>query len=127
MKNVRSFLTLFITVCVLALAFGIYWMLAGTGEAPEADPTRDRSRRHFATTLPTPGDSVVGPGRKVFIEKYDENGDLSSRFRAGRYEPTKGGRWHVQEPEAEFYLNNGQVLRLIGEKGTVNIEDAGGP
>lgn len=121
----RSFLIVFITVCVLVLGFGVYWMLAGTGEAPEAEATGQRTRR-VATTLPTAGQSVVGPGRKVFIEKYDDDGQLSSKFRAGRYEPQKGGRWHVQDPEAEFYLHNGQVLRLIGEKGTVNIDDAGG-
>ena len=122
----RSFLIVLISVCVLGLGFGAYWMLAGGGGATDTGPARANARR-VATTLPAASHSRVGPGKEPYVERFDQNtGELASRFRAARYEPQKGGRWHVEQPEAEFFLHNGQVMRIIGEKGTVNVEESSG-
>lgn len=70
-------------------------------------------------TQPT-GESVLGSGEEVWIQQFDrETGDLTSEFRAARYDPPQNGVVHVVLPEARFYTRDGQVLTISARSGEV--------
>lgn len=64
--------------------------------------------------------SVIGAGENVWIQSYDKvSGKLVNEFRAARYDPPKDGVVQVQQPEARFFANNGQVLAIAARDGQV--------
>jgi lipopolysaccharide export system protein LptA len=66
------------------------------------------------------GESVLGSGEEVWIQQFDrETGDLTSEFRAARYDPPQNGVVHVILPEARFYTRDGQVLTISARSGEV--------
>ena len=65
--------------------------------------------------MPTQGGPFVAPGENVYFERFDpQTGQRTSRIRADRYQELSDGRWLVARPEADFFLRNGQVLRISG-------------
>jgi hypothetical protein len=123
----RSFVLVVLTLFVAAFGFGVYWVLQGS-EGIGPDPTKRLVSpvAGGATTLPTATGSGLHPGTKPYWERRDPaTGEITSRMRAASYEFLKDGRAKVEKPEVEFFLHDGQLLRIIGETGTVIMEETG--
>lgn len=88
-------------------------------------PTTSRSGSNIKPVPPPPAtqgtaESVIGAGENVWIQSYDKvTGRLVNEFRAARYDPPQDGVVHVQQPEARFFANNGQVLSVAARDGQV--------
>lgn len=86
-------------------------------------PSPTTSTRPTVSPLPgtqPSGDSVLGAGEEVWIQQFDrQSGDLTSEFRAARYDPPQNGTVHVILPEARFYTRDGQVLTISARNGEV--------
>ncbi|HEX2971100.1 MAG TPA: hypothetical protein VHP11_02135 [Tepidisphaeraceae bacterium] len=120
----RSILLLILAVCVVGLAFGIYWVMLGSDEFTTVDVGSQSKVKPVATTLPTTSPTIIGPGDKPYYLRFDpKTGQLSSRLRAERYLPQQDGRWQVVKPEAEFFMDGGRVVRIVGETGVVTMEN----
>lgn len=127
----RSILLLIITLCVLALGFGVYWVMLGA-DGVAGGPSESSVARTGAATMPTTNPTLVGPGQNASWDDFDKLGRLRSRLRAERYEPQKEGWVIVYKPQAEFYFYEGQtpalrqVVRVMGETGRVRMEEGVG-
>lgn len=128
----RSFLILVTGVFVAALGFGIYWIMSMADPGKAADGGGTQKPRPVAvaprnTTLPSmddDGKGIVKPGEVIRWDKYDPKfGRLTSRLEAASYESMKDGRMLVQQPVAEFYMNNGQVMRIRGKTGHITMQE----
>src|SRR5688572_16102537 len=117
----RSFLLILATVAVLGGAFAAYWLwqptsaLLGGAGAGRPDPQALRSQQ---------GRLLVGPGDEVVVRSYDKaTGRLTTRFGAYDYAPQPNGEIKVTRPVVEFYLRDGQVVRVRGEQGMVFVPE----
>ncbi|MCC6238706.1 MAG: hypothetical protein IT448_00170 [Phycisphaerales bacterium] len=63
--------------------------------------------------------TLIGSGESAWVEMRDQKWRVISRFRASRYDPRKDGRVHVADPQAVFFMSNGQRLRVSGRDGIV--------
>jgi len=128
----RSFLVLIITACVLALVFGVYWTMQDSTPAnrpvlPASAAGTRTSTRSADPTLPTSGPTRVPQAGQPYWERYDAaTGELTSRLRARQYRFLPDGRAEVQGPEVEFFLRNGQVVRIVGTRGYITMEQGMG-
>jgi lipopolysaccharide export system protein LptA len=71
------------------------------------------------------GPRDIGRGRGAWYSSY-EGDRLKSRFRAAEYVPLPNGKIAVVNPEAEFFMPNGQKMRLIGTDGEVVVPESSG-
>jgi len=130
----RTFLKLFLTLLALAGAFVAYLVYQPGSRA-----------RALATSRPAPmplrnsaGGMVIGEGDNAWVRQFDDEGRLSSRFRAERWDPQKNGLVRVFRPEAELLLKSGKdkdghdkprpLVHIRGDDGEVvlqNVPDAG--
>ncbi|MGE5610690.1 MAG: hypothetical protein ACM359_15675, partial [Bacillota bacterium] len=119
----RSILLVILAVFVVGLAFGIYWVMFGSDGAVVPTVANRPTTQLAPATLPTDSPTLVGPGDKAYYLRYDpKTGQLSSRLRAERYQPQQDGRWQLVKPEAEFFMDGGRVVRIVGETGVVTME-----
>ena len=113
-----------LAIFVLALGYGVYWVMQGSdgnGRTPEG---RGETTRAAAPGLPSTAPAGMGPGDRAYWERFDpRTGQRSSRLRAQRYQPMKDGRVRVMQPEADFFLHDGRVMRIIGETGIITMEE----
>jgi hypothetical protein len=112
----RSFLTIAGTLALLVGLFIGYTMMQTGRTAVDRGATTGPAE----LVLPAePRETIVGSGENPWVEVRDENWKVVSRFRAARYDPRKDGRVQVTEPEAVFFLSDGQRLRIRGREGIV--------
>src|SRR5688572_8891498 len=90
------------TLVLAAIGFVVYWTMQGPDGAHVQEPNR-RGNRNVAATLPT--SEGFGEGEKVWWNRYDDNGNRTSRIRVSRYKPLKDGRFFVNDPECDFFLH----------------------
>lgn len=118
----RSFLLIVSTICIVALGFGIYWMMEGAGGSSPAEVKPVRPG--VEARLPGPSSAPVQGVEQVWMDRYDpKSGQRTSRMRVSRYEPQKDGSVLVSDPEVEFFLKGGRVLRLIGKTGRITTQE----
>ena len=119
----RSFLVLISAAIISVMAFGIYWMMTGA-ESPPADHRGNRTAKTVNATLPAASETVLGPGEGAGWDKYDpKTGLLTSRIRVERYQQAKDGKLFVTQPRVDFFMKNGQVLRIHGDHGTIVMQE----
>lgn len=120
---VRSALLIGGTAVVAGGAFAAYWMLQPTF------PTMPQPTTPSVFDLPTigGGDNAMGPGQDPWVRTFDSRGRLSNRFRAKQYTPQAGGLVQVTEPQAIFYMRDGQELHLRGRDGLVFMRNTPKP
>ncbi|MGA2499530.1 MAG: hypothetical protein ABSH20_17450, partial [Tepidisphaeraceae bacterium] len=120
----RSFLVLVSAAIISIMAFGIYWMMTGA-ESPPVDHPASRPGKTVNATLPTASETVVGPGQGAGWDKYDpRTGLLTSRIHVDRYEQARDGKLLVARPRVDFFLKNGQLLRIYGERGAIVMQES---
>src|SRR4051812_5223605 len=114
----RSLLMMIATVVVLAGGFFVYWQFqpkeTKIGHGSAAGPV-------ISPGLPETNDAGTqfGTGEQGWVYSYDKNGNLTSQFRAARYEPKRNDLGRVQSPEAGFFIDGGQKVRITGITGNV--------
>jgi lipopolysaccharide export system protein LptA len=108
-----------------ALGFGIYWELQGSGGAPVAATTpKTMGAMTLPSSLPATGGKSMGPGERVWWDHYDtKNGERTSRIRMSRYQPAKDGSLFVNDPQAEFFMSEGRLLRIEGKTGNIVMQE----
>lgn len=118
----RSFLLIAASIVTLVVIFTVYLSIQ---ESPSPVVDQQISAVSAPVVLPAAtGPSRIGPGENVWYDRYDpKTGELSSRIRAASYEWQKDRRVAVSGPEAEFYLSDGQVLKLVGTTGTLVMQE----
>jgi hypothetical protein len=100
----RSFLKIFLTALVLAGAFVGYLVFQ-----PQAAVRSLATSRPVAQPLKkTDGGTIIGEGENAWVRQFDDFGNLSSRFRAQKWEPQKNSLVRVVRPEAELFLKGGK-------------------
>src|SRR3954467_15226401 len=108
-------LVLLVSSFVLAaIGFVVYW----TMQSPPGQQAQSGRAPKHPVTLPTSGEGF-GPGERVWWNRYDAKGERTSRIRVSRYKPLKDGRFFVNDPECDFFLNNGQMLHIEGKSGYI--------
>lgn len=122
----RSAALVALSVVVLAGAFALYVRLQpevrsrlGGNDPPMVPGTRPSGEAKGA--LP--------PGREPWVIQLREGSEteLASRFRAYEYRPRDANVIDVTRPEVQFFLSDGQMLRVTGPEGTVATPEAQGP
>ncbi len=122
----RSILVFISAAIIAVMGYAIYWMMTGA-ETPPVGRSGNRTIRPGVVALPTTTESVVGPGQGAGWDKYDpKTGLLTSRIRVDRYEQNKDGKLLVNRPVVDFFLKNGQVLRVVGERGSILLQETVG-
>ncbi len=116
----RSFILIIVCVFCLAIGFLVYYW---------TQPNRKVSGGPASTTMQPiatlpHNDTAKMQISGVWVVKYDPNGRPVSQFRAAEYNPQQDGRVLVVEPVADFFLNNGQRLRIEGRDGLVTVEQS---
>jgi len=123
----RTFLKIFVTLVVVACGFVAYVM------TQPASALRGPTSRPAPMALkPGAEGMVIGEGENAWVRQFDEEGRLSSRFRAEKWEPEKGGLVRVTRPEAELFLKAGKdkdgkdkprpMVRIRGDDGEVMVQ-----
>jgi hypothetical protein len=120
----RSLVIILATVLALAGGFGIYLLMQGPAPTdPERKPrTTQRVERPGKDS---PGGGVIDASG-VWIWRIDKNGRRTSRIKAEQYDPISADRVKVTRPVIEFYLSDGQVLRIAGKSGIVHVQSEPG-
>jgi hypothetical protein len=123
----RTFLKIFITLVVVAGAFIAY--LSTQPAAALRGPT---SRPAPQPMLRGTEGMLIAEGSNAWVRQFDDEGRLSSRFRADKWEPEKGGLVRVLRPEAELFLKAGKdkdgrdkpraMVRIRGDNGEVVVQ-----
>ncbi|CAN5570832.1 hypothetical protein BH09PLA1_BH09PLA1_29240 [soil metagenome] len=124
----RSVVVILITIILLAGGFTLYsWMQPA--RAPRKLSRAPVEAKDVAPPATNPANQSlpISKGEKVFVESFDnKTGNLSRRFRGATWDPQPDGTVNVQQPEAEFFSNDGQVLRVRGERGEIVVPSGAG-
>lgn len=116
----RSLVLLLISLGVLLMAFMVYELVQ-----PPVEPLNKYPHSDVLTAPPPATDNRmgIGPGQGVWIERHDPNtARLTERFRGEHYDWNPDGTMKVDKPQAEFFLDQGRVLRVDGDRGNVVVE-----
>src|SRR4051794_27975261 len=122
----RTVLLVILTIVVIAVGAGVYvWMQPPTAQHSSV-AERIGVRPATAPALPPPttgpstDQSVLHSGNDVWVETFDEKtAQVASRFRVSRYDPQADGTVNVTDPQAEFFMTGGQMVRIEGSHGKV--------
>lgn len=116
----RSTILVFVTFAVLVLLFSAYLFFAPQPSVIHEGNTLTPAVR--TTTTPT---GSMGTGEGAWVKQFDvHTGALSSQFRGTQYERQSDDTIKVIRPEAEFYLSDGQILRINGNTGVVTVAES---
>src|SRR4051812_2925210 len=114
-EPMRRFLKIFVTVVILAGGFVAYLLHQPSGpqQGLSSGPPAIQPRQT------NDGDLIVGKGEYAWVRQFDDQGKLSSRFRAQKWDPQKNGLVKVTRPEAELYVKGkGDARARISIQGT---------
>jgi hypothetical protein len=112
------------TVAVIGVGFLVYWLVQPPPTVSQVQ--RQRPIEVVPATRPVGAEtpSIVGAGEGVWVKRFNQDtGALLSQFRGARFDPPGDGTYRVTKPEAEFFLGNGQFLRVRGQSGVI-VTDA---
>ena len=130
----RSLIVILATITLLAGGFALYtWMQPARSVHRRAGNCAAAGMARPITapaTSPANQSLPVSRGEKVFVESFDnKTGNLIRRFRGATWDPQPDGTVKVEQPEAEFFATNGQILRVRGERGEIVVPtgSSGGP
>src|SRR5688572_32651282 len=71
-----------------------------------------------------PSEQGIAPGERPAWMRYDAvTGKPVSRIRSKDYEKLKDGRFKVTDPQVDFLLSNGQLLRITGKEGFIILQE----
>jgi lipopolysaccharide export system protein LptA len=114
------------SIVLIAIAFTAYILL-------QTPPPKGGVQFEPIAAPPPPNTDDVDtqtlhPGTAAFMKSYDsKTHQLANQFRADTYDPKPDGTIDMTNPEAEFFLGGGQMLRINGETGNVvDPNSAGG-
>jgi hypothetical protein len=115
----RSILLIVGTVGVLAIVFGLY-MAAQSHQAAVPQLAAQAKPPTDIPVGPLPSQQQLHQGEDAFFQVFDKHtGELTSQYRAHRYDPQPDGTVELTLPEADFFLNDGQVMKVSGQHGRV--------
>jgi hypothetical protein len=120
----RSAILVIATLVLLVGAFFVY----RTAQTP-VGMTAERPRAIEVAAAPTTQQNrmSIGPGENVWVVQHDsDTGRMANRFRGARYDWNPDGSMKVERPQAEFFLDEGRILRVSGERGNVVVEQGAG-
>jgi len=115
----RSAFLILGTLALLGVGFGVYfWM-----QPPSAALNATRNDSNLAPNLPRPTTSGagIGPGQRAWMIQTDKNGQPTMQFRAEEHIPQSDKTVRVVKPEAEFFLEGGKILTVVGDHGVVSL------
>lgn len=121
----RSSLLIIGTVLVIALIGGVYVWLQ-----PAPPQTTEVIRTTSMPSLPPPPVASTGPatqplvgtGENIWVKIFDEKtGRLAWQFRDGGHQPQPDGSVNVTHPQAEFFLDDGQIITIDGSHGRMVV------
>jgi len=121
----RRWLLIIGSLVVVVIAFVAYIEL-------QTPPPKGGTNFEPTPAPPPPNTAEVNsqqlhPGESAFVKSYDsKTHQLSNEFRAATYDPQPDGTINMTQPDADFFLGGGQVLRIHGETGMVFDPNAAG-
>ncbi len=122
LRALRPLFFLVATFLLLIAGFLVYLSfqprIKGIGQGAELAP---------APRLEGDRSGIINSGHGVWVKNYDQQGRLASQLRAVQYDPVGDNAVHVTRPEARFFMNDGQILRLTGREGVVITDARPGP
>jgi hypothetical protein len=124
----RSLLVILATMLVLAGGFFLYFWMQPETRVARPEPTAQIA----PMTQPFAEGSATQPtirgGEGAWLKHFDDKTlALSYEFRGKKFTPQQNGTVDVEEPEARFYLDRGQLLTIEGDRGNVVTENSGSP
>lgn len=119
----RAVLLSILTVFVAALAFGIYWQFSGGTVPTYTNPTTRPTTQAVPVEILS-SQHGISPGERPAWMRYDAvTGKPVSRIRSKDYERLPDGRYKVNDPQVDFFLSNGQLLRITGKQGFIVLQE----
>ena len=117
-----------LTVGLLLAGFAVYsWIQPARPLRQIGSGSAQTKTVEPPATAPSNQNLPISSGEKVFVESFDnKTGYLTRRFRGATWDPQPDGTVKVRLPEAEFFSNSGQVLRVRGDRGEVVVPTSGG-
>lgn len=122
-RTLRIVGLILVTLGLLAGGFAVYWLVQ-PDEVPGLVGPLERGQSPSSAPVFEDGGLPLGAGKGVWVKSYSDEGELTSEFNASRYVPQKDGSVVVEQPQARFYLRNGQYLLLEGKSGLVVSDQA---
>lgn len=101
---------------LVAVAGGVFLYVRFSGDGA---PVQTHNPREQRSTQP----ATQAQGERPWWDRYDEKGRRTSRLQADYYEPEADGRVRVVGPRVEFFMGDGQVLRIDGEEGRITMKE----
>ena len=117
----RSVILVIITAVGLAGLFVAYWTMQPLNSIVKPGASGAEQMRRVAARGPHM--DVFHPGDQIWLKQYDDNGQLSSKFRGTEYLPQPDGTVLVMNPVAQFFLANHQRIDVRGTDGNVIVKD----
>src|SRR5256886_2744596 len=114
----RILVLLACSIVLAAIGFVVYW----TMQSPDGRQTVAARAQKHPVSMPTAGEGF-GPGEKVWWNRYDAKGERTSRIRVSRYKPLKDGRFFVNDPECDFFLDKARRLHIGGKTGNFATQE----
>jgi hypothetical protein len=116
----RRVLVILVGVLAVALGAGLYvWFQPATPQVVSTAPPIPALTRPAATTTAStnPSGQIFHTGGDVWAKVFDVDKQTGRRrvawqFRASRYDPQPDNSIVVDDPQAEFFFTDGQVLTL---------------
>ncbi|MHC4981746.1 MAG: hypothetical protein ACYTF6_01090 [Planctomycetota bacterium] len=117
----------------LLAAFFCYWCAVGfsVGRGEPTDPGKDPFARFGDSSVETNvpvGDGQVEPrrGEELFIKLCDDQGRVERIYKASVWDKVEGSEdtYRLEQPEAWFYLKDGQIFYARSETGTLLTDPA---
>jgi hypothetical protein len=115
----RKILPIFLTLLILGGGFLIYLWFQPKVNLGLTQP----STLGPATTVPNKNpDTFVGSGTGAWVTQFNrDTGKLAYRFKSDFYDPQSDGTVRVTKPVMEFFLADGQIMRVEGATGVVRM------
>ncbi len=119
----RSAILFVVALLAVVGGFAVYWMLQSPESTVAPVAPRSQQRMSAAPTTSPSGGGPFGPGRDAWMDHYNKDGLRTSRLRFKGYRMSEDGRLLVEKPEAEFFMGDGQMIRLLAETGLVVTQE----
>ncbi len=106
------------TFLTIALAFGLYWLLAGSGGFSSEDEFLSRSGEDYGMDI-----TATQPGKAPLIIVRDDDGRIEGIYQAADWDPQDDGSYLAVKPNVQMFQSDGTRLIIRGDRGVVFVEE----
>ncbi len=123
----RKLLILIGSFVMILAAFGVYYLVAGSGAWITAEkPHRGRGQRPDDRRPGSPGRMAIERGEGLNVEVRDEQGRLEAVYKAPKWTKREDDSYILYEPMIRLYRSDGQRAFISGDHAVIYAEEVAG-